>query len=1397
MKAIKLFSYVLCTIIMMSAINLKIAAADAYAPEVGDGYISFDFNKIFDEIVNGALTAEIEKNVTFEGKTAVKVTPTPSTSNSSMISLDSYSLADYASKVEIPKYKYVGITYYYDTDNPTYSGKANFRILPGSTSVVASSVVVESNQNIVTNQWAEAYFRFNSIELNENASGNYITQTHFRPFGSMNPTNLTSNDVIYIASYTFYEENPDPNLQTTLSFVKGTSDAIGNDITATFTVGSTYTLPENPFINESATFIGWTSSADNLIYEAGTQVTVGEYNVTYTATWETLESYADYISIDFTEYEDGIASGRDTATVEIVEKDGRNVVKVTPNPASTSSNYITVDGYSYKPANIDLSGYRWVSIEYLYESPAPIQNQSQYLSILTGSTKVLASGKTANVYAEDNITSGKWSVSLFDFSVLDDALDPEKDEHILSQMHFRPYGNATLSSLSTQDIMYISRIVFYRDEPTLTIHEPYISGNENGYFNPEGSITRAEACKLIAGVLEDDADITGTPTFTDVPEISEYARYIGFCQERGLLDSYGDSFLPNQAITKAEFAELVYLTGLKADMGITVSFADVPQTHSKYSSIMSAASAGLIYGDLQENDTVTFSPDSTITRAKAVTIINRALDRSSTFEDVSGTLIIAHLDVDDSHPYFAQIAEASIPHMELSGKWLYTLVDPVVTLAEKIDESEFYDLAGGSEKVAELDELESERIAQIRATPNMDLADITGVKVYVSSSTGNDSNDGLTEETPVKTVAKANTIVNAGGAVLLKRGDLWREQFNAKANVTYTAYGTGAKPVLYGSPENAANDWKWSLVYENTQTGALIWKYYDETMLDVGSLVLNEGEGYAMKEIPSSNGATFVKRNDPNTVFDYTVELDNNFEFFHAANSTLTTDESVINAAAATGPLYFRCDNGNPGKVFDSIEFIARGSIIRVDTKSNVTIDNLCLMYSAFGISAGTQQNLTITNCEIGWIGGNVQTYSYGSNTTGKVVRYGNGIEVYGGCDGYVIDNCYLYQCYDAGVTHQVSGSTSGNIREDNIVYSNNVITDCVYSIEYFLSADDANENSIREGDNVVFENNLLRRAGFGFGSFRPDANNQRHIRSGTSRNQFTNFVIRNNIFDRAVHELTQTYTMFETTKPEYHGNTYIQGLGNKLYHHGLTNSAYVDIATGYNIRNVLGDTTSSIYYVENIPLYSFSYTLDEFATVTELDRMPNKTAADTEIFQPLVLRTSKNNNLYSEKRNSYTVQTAIDAETGISYADVTLVNNSAALNMDCYNLPRYSVESGTVYYKILMRTNQQVAPTINVYSLKDADGVTISGGASGTASTTTLGNDEWETVIIEVSTFPNGAATSAQIHLMFAGNNVKGSAYFDSDGNLIDNAYFDIASWAAFSNLASAEVYNLINASK
>lgn len=80
---------------------------------------------------------------------------------------------------------------------------------------------------------------------------------------------------------------------------------------------------------------------------------------------------------------------------------------------------------------------------------------------------------------------------------------------------------------------------------------------------------------------------------------------------------------------------------------------------------------------------------------------------------------------------------------------------------------------------------------------------------YVSNSLGNDDNDGLSDNTPWKTLEKVSSAVfQPGDNIYLKSGDVWQETLFAKGEgnsenwITLTSYGEGAKPKI--APGNHA-----------------------------------------------------------------------------------------------------------------------------------------------------------------------------------------------------------------------------------------------------------------------------------------------------------------------------------------------------------------------------------------------------------------------------------------------------------------------------------------------------------------------------------------------------------------------------------------------------------------
>lgn len=156
-----------------------------------------------------------------------------------------------------------------------------------------------------------------------------------------------------------------------------------------------------------------------------------------------------------------------------------------------------------------------------------------------------------------------------------------------------------------------------------------------------------------------------------------------------------------------------------------------------------------------------------------------------------------------------------------------------------------------------------------------------GTAYYVSNS-GNDNNDCHTPETAWATLEKVNSAsLSRGDGVYFERGGTWRGQLWAQEGVTYSAYGQGAKPNIFASPENGADAGKWTLL-DGTDN---IWVYHMD-MMDCGIIVFNDGESWGTKVAPYYMDGYLSTINEGQP-FDVRTELTEDLMFFSEADSIL------------------------------------------------------------------------------------------------------------------------------------------------------------------------------------------------------------------------------------------------------------------------------------------------------------------------------------------------------------------------------------------------------------------------------------------------------------------------------------------------------------------------------
>ncbi|MBE6703823.1 MAG: hypothetical protein E7583_01030 [Ruminococcaceae bacterium] len=432
--------------------------------------------------------------------------------------------------------------------------------------------------------------------------------------------------------------------------------------------------------------------------------------------------------------------------------------------------------------------------------------------------------------------------------------------------------------------------------------------------------------------------------------------------------------------------------------------------------------------------------------------------------------------------------------------------------------------------MSEIQSLTDKRISEIRNTKTD--VEVKGTAYYVANE-GSDDNDGKSPETAWQTpervtLAKRNEELVKGDVVFFKRGQLFRGYIETANGVTYSAFGEGEKPRVYGFPKNVADPALW---IETDVPG--VWQYAEICDLDIGSIVFYE-KTYARK--------IYRSLEDDGTQLDSGSDYKPVFNDYHDLREDLTFWHDWKREGDFTGKLYLRCDAGNPGKVYDDIEFSKRESVFRNLGSYDVTIDNIHIAHGCFGVS-GLCHNQTIQNCEFSWIGGNVQDDAR-KLTTGRTfpTPYGNGIEIYGEAQNFTVDNCYFWQIYDAAMTHQC-GNSAHPIHNRNVNYINNVCEYCVYSVEIFYGESPV-ENRSNYGCNV--ENNILRLGG-GFGhDSRPDKGVTALIRNGRMILNTKDYVVRNNIFDRSRGKLIQAGND-GASKAQYYDNLYVQTKGSKF----------------------------------------------------------------------------------------------------------------------------------------------------------------------------------------------------------------------------------------------------------
>ena len=194
-----------------------------------------------------------------------------------------------------------------------------------------------------------------------------------------------------------------------------------------------------------------------------------------------------------------------------------------------------------------------------------------------------------------------------------------------------------------------------------TDHFAYVIGYPDGTVHPNGQITRAEVATIFFRLLKDevrDGAFTTSNSYSDVAYGKWYNNPISTMSALGIITGYPDgTFKPNKPITRAEFAAIAARFD-ETQSGKSATFSDVIGHWA-------AKEIGIAYANewIKGYPDGTFKPDQNITRAEAMTMINRVLERKpESPADLLTNMNKWTDNMDTSKWYYLDVQEATNSH---------------------------------------------------------------------------------------------------------------------------------------------------------------------------------------------------------------------------------------------------------------------------------------------------------------------------------------------------------------------------------------------------------------------------------------------------------------------------------------------------------------------------------------------------------------------------------------------------------------------------------------------------------------------------------------------------------------------------------------------------------------
>jgi hypothetical protein len=397
---------------------------------------------------------------------------------------------------------------------------------------------------------------------------------------------------------------------------------------------------------------------------------------------------------------------------------------------------------------------------------------------------------------------------------------------------------------------------------------------------------------------------------------------------------------------------------------------------------------------------------------------------------------------------------------------------------------------------------------------------------YYVSSSGNDANSGTSTTTPWRTIAKINnSTFLPGDFVLFRRGDTWREELIIPSSglagkpITFSAYGTGAKPIISGA--DIVTNWQsagtnvWSIALA---VGRAMIVVDDSIYAETSSLAsLSEGKYFI------GDGRLYIySATNPNS---HRVEVSKREFCIYSQSKDLRHHVNVVGLEMryAAGGGFGADGNGThfPGFItIDSCHFYANrlwGCLTR-DGHDNDTFKNSTATYNGNGFYAWISDNCTMTHDS------SAHSIVYGNTDGGAFQSYRG--------SNWLVEYCYSN--YDNDAIHiDASGLPCNAIIRYNKVFNSKFGNP---------NTPGMGVGSVAAGGKVeIYYNLLVNCASAGFECYAPSNgnilfyNNTIYLNNSTGSNGTIylvygkNFVFKNNII---VRDYAKDKTLFLIQQP-------------------------------------------------------------------------------------------------------------------------------------------------------------------------------------------------------------------------------------------------------------------------